>query len=71
MIAITLGCYFAKGVYSKVEKIITLCILGMIICFLATLISCSLILAVVLISGAILLIRAIVLHPTGQGITAR
>ena len=39
MIVITLACYFAKGVYSKVEKIITLCIVGMIICFFATLVS--------------------------------
>ena len=37
MIAIILVCYFTKGVYSKVEKLITLCILGMIICFYATL----------------------------------
>ena len=39
MIVITLACYFAKGVYSKVEKIITLCIIGMIICFFATLVA--------------------------------
>lgn len=39
MIAIILICYFTKGVYSKVEKIITFCILGMIICFYATLIA--------------------------------
>lgn len=39
MIAIILICYFTKGVYSKVEKIITLCILGMILCFYATLVA--------------------------------
>ena len=33
MIAIILACYFTKGVYSKVEKLITACIVGMIICF--------------------------------------
>ena len=38
MIAIVLYCYFAKNVYSKVEKIITLCILVMIVSFYATLI---------------------------------
>ena len=38
MIAITLVCYFTKGVYSKVEKGITLCILGMIIAYYATLV---------------------------------
>lgn len=38
MIAIVLYCYFAKNVYSKVEKIITLCILVMIISFYATLV---------------------------------
>ncbi|MBQ3449715.1 MAG: Nramp family divalent metal transporter [Synergistaceae bacterium] len=133
MIVITLACYFAKGVYSKVEKIITLCIVGMIICFFATLVSTggpnwpefghamthwsvapgslatslayvstnaaitagiygtylglekkwkredlfngimfadaiAHVLAVVLISGAIFLVGAIVLHPTGTGI---
>lgn len=133
MIVITLACYFAKGVYSKVEKIITLCIVGMIICFFATLVSTggpdwsefghamthwtvapgslatslayvstnaaitagiygtylglekkwkqedlfngimfadaiAHVVAVVLISGAIFLVGAIVLHPTGQGI---
>ncbi|MBQ9432889.1 MAG: Nramp family divalent metal transporter [Synergistaceae bacterium] len=133
MIVITLACYFAKGVYSKVEKIITLCIIGMIICFFATLVATggpdwamfghslthwsvapgslatslayvstnaaitagiygtylglekkwqkedlfngimfadavAHVLAVVLISGAIFLVGAIVLHPTGQGI---
>lgn len=39
MIAIILACYFTKGVYSKVEKLITLCIVGMIICFYATLVA--------------------------------
>ncbi|MBR2728486.1 MAG: Nramp family divalent metal transporter [Lachnospiraceae bacterium] len=39
MIVITLACYFTKGVYSKVEKLITICIIGMIICFYATLVS--------------------------------
>ena len=38
MIAVVLYCYFAKNVYSKVEKIITLCILVMIVSFYATLI---------------------------------
>jgi Mn2+/Fe2+ NRAMP family transporter len=38
MIAVVLYCYFAKNVYSKVEKIITICILVMIISFYATLI---------------------------------
>ena len=38
MLAIVIGCYFAKNVYSKVEKIITLCILVMILSFYATLI---------------------------------
>lgn len=38
MIAIVLYCYFAKNVYSKVEKIITLCILVMIVSFYATLV---------------------------------
>ena len=38
MLAIVIGCYFAKNVYSKVEKLITLCILVMIISFYATLI---------------------------------
>lgn len=37
MLVIVIGCYFAKNVYSKVEKIITLCILVMIISFYATL----------------------------------
>ncbi|NCE66146.1 metal ABC transporter [Pseudoflavonifractor sp. 524-17] len=38
MLAIVLYCYFAKNVYSKVEKIITLCILVMIVSFYITLI---------------------------------
>ena len=38
MIAIVLYCYFAKNVYSKVEKLITLCIIVMIISFYVTLI---------------------------------
>ena len=38
MIAVVLYCYFAKNVYSKVEKIITLCILVMILSFYITLI---------------------------------
>lgn len=38
MLAAIVYCYFAKNVYSKVEKIITLCILGMIVSFYATLI---------------------------------
>ena len=38
MLAVVLYCYFAKNVYSKVEKIITLCILVMIVSFYATLI---------------------------------
>lgn len=38
MIAVVIYCYFAKNVYSKVEKIITICILGMILSFYATLI---------------------------------
>ncbi len=38
MIVIVLYCYFAKNVYSKVEKIITLCILLMILSFYITLI---------------------------------
>lgn len=135
MIAIILACYFTKGVYSKVEKLITLCILGMIICFYATLVATggpvwgefgrglthwkvadgslatalayvstnaaitagiygtylgvekkwkkedlfngimladaiAHILAVILISGSIVLVGAIVLHPSGTKITA-
>ncbi|XCP83471.1 Nramp family divalent metal transporter [Roseburia hominis] len=38
MIAIVLYCYFANNVYSKVEKIITLCIVVMILAFYITLI---------------------------------
>lgn len=38
MIVIVLYCYFAKNVYSKVEKIITLCILLMILSFYITLV---------------------------------
>ena len=39
MIAVILACYFAKGVYNKVEKLITLCIIVMILCFLATIVA--------------------------------
>lgn len=135
MIAIILACYFTKGVYSKVEKLITLCIIGMIICFYATLVATggpswgelgkglthwkvaegslttslayvstnaaitagiygtylgvekkwkkedlfngimladaiAHVLAVILISGSIVLVGAIVLHPSGTKITA-
>lgn len=135
MIAIILICYFTKGVYSTVEKLITLCILGMIVCFYATLVATggpawgefgkglthwkvadgslatalayvstnaaitagiygtylgvekkwkkedlfngimladaiAHIVAVILISGAIVLVGAIVLHPSGTKITA-
>lgn len=38
MIALTMICYLTKGVYSKVEKGITLCIIGMIVAYYATLI---------------------------------
>lgn len=38
LLAVVVYCYFSKNVYSKVEKIITLCILGMILSFYATLI---------------------------------
>lgn len=38
MIAVVIYCYFTKNVYSKVEKVITVCILGMILSFYATLI---------------------------------
>lgn len=38
MIAIVVYCYFAKNVYSKVERIITICILVMIVSFYATLV---------------------------------
>lgn len=135
MIAVVIYCYFTKNVYSKVEKIITLCILGMIVSFYATLIGVGgpdwgefgksmvsfqipagalatalafistnaavtagvystylgkekkwskddlfngvmlmdaviHIVSVVLISGSIILVGAIVLHPTGQSIKA-
>ena len=36
LIAVVLYCYFAKNVYSKVEKLITACILVMIVSFYAT-----------------------------------
>ena len=135
MLAVIVYCYFTKNVYSEVEKVITVCILGMIVSFYATLIGVggpdwsqfgkgvvgfalpagSLttalafvstnasvttgvyntylgkekkwkkddlfngvmftdalvhILSVVLISGAIILVGAIVLNPTGQKIKA-
>lgn len=135
MIAVVIYCYFTKNVYSKVEKIITACILGMIVAFYATLIGVGgpdwgetgkafvsfqipagglatalafistnaavttgiystylgkekkwkkedlfngvmltdaviHIISVVLITGSIILVGAIVLHPTGQKITA-
>lgn len=38
MIGVVLYCYFAKNVYSKVEKLITLCIIVMILSFYITLI---------------------------------
>ena len=38
MIAVVVYMYFAKNVYSKVEKIITLCIVLMIVAFYATLV---------------------------------
>lgn len=38
MICVMIYCYFSKGVYSKVEKGIMVCILGMICAFYATLI---------------------------------
>lgn len=38
MIAVVLYCYFAKNVYSKVEKIITFCIILMILSFYITLV---------------------------------
>lgn len=38
MLVILIYCYFSKGVYGKIEKGITLCILGMIIAFYSTLI---------------------------------
>lgn len=39
MLAVLAWCYFTKGVYSKVEKGIMLCILAMIAAFYATLVS--------------------------------
>lgn len=39
MLAVLAYCYFSKGVYSKVEKGILVCILGMIVAFYATLIA--------------------------------
>lgn len=39
MLAVLIYCYFSKGVYSKVEKGIMVCILGMIVAFYATLIA--------------------------------
>ncbi|HED1421308.1 TPA: Nramp family divalent metal transporter [Kluyvera georgiana] len=38
MIVVMIYCYFSKGVYSKVEKGITICIVAMIFAFYATLI---------------------------------
>jgi Mn2+/Fe2+ NRAMP family transporter len=135
MVAVVIYFYFGKNVYSKVEKVIMVCILGMIVSFYATIIGVggpnlqemgtgftsfaipagSLatalafistnaavttgvyntylgkekkwnkddlfngvmftdafihILSVVLISGAIILVGAIVLHPTGSAIKA-
>lgn len=135
MIGVLTYAYFSKGVYSKIEKGILLCILGMIVAFYATLIgtggpdagkvayslthwevpagalpvalafistnaslmtgiygtylgiekkwkkedlfngvmiadSIAHVIGVILISGAIILVGAIVLHPTGQAISA-
>lgn len=39
MLAVLMYCYFSKGVYSKVEKGIMVCIFGMIIAFYATLVA--------------------------------
>ncbi len=39
MLAVLMYCYFSKGVYSKVEKGITVCIFGIILAFYATLIA--------------------------------
>lgn len=39
MLAVLMYCYFSKGVYSKVEKGIMICIFGMIIAFYATLVA--------------------------------
>lgn len=38
MIGLLMIVYFSKGVYSKVEKIVTLCVIGMIIAFYITLV---------------------------------
>ncbi|MGO4890424.1 Nramp family divalent metal transporter [Anaerobacillus sp. MEB173] len=38
MLGVLVYCYFSKGVYSKVEKISMICILGLILAFYATLI---------------------------------
>jgi len=38
MIAVVIYYYFSKNVYSKIEKVITVCILGMIVSFYATII---------------------------------
>ena len=121
LIAVVLYCYFAKNVYSKVEKLITACILVMIVSFYATLVGVGgpewgsfgkgLVgfqlpegslgtalafistnaaitagiyntylgkekkwkkedLSVVLISGAIMVVGAVVLHPEGKTIKA-
>ena len=135
MLVILTFCYFTKGVYSKVEKGVTICIVGMIVAFYATLYATggpdwkelgtglthwhfaegsfvtalayistnaavtsgiygtylgmekkwkkedlfngtmradtiTHIITVVLISGAIVLVGAIVLHPTGTAITS-
>ena len=136
MLAVLAWCYFTKGVYSKVEKGITLCIIAMIVAFYAALIraggpdwgefghglthwtiaegslatalayistnasvtagiygtylgkekkwkkedlfngammadAATHVVSVILISGAVVLVGAIVMHPTGQSITAR
>lgn len=39
MLAVLVLCYMAKGVYSKVEKGIMICIFAMIVCFYATLVA--------------------------------
>lgn len=39
MLGVLLYCYFSKGVYSKVEKGIGICIIGMILAFYATLVA--------------------------------
>lgn len=135
MLAVLAWCYFTKGVYSKVEKGITLCILAMIVAFYAALIraggpdwgelgygmthwtiaegslatalayistnasvtagiygtylgkekkwkkedlfngammadAATHVISVILISGAVVLVGAIVMHPTGERITA-